>query len=502
MAEPGAQHAHHAGYQRRVKAMAQPTVPLQEVGLKALQPITKQLAKISPQKSAPLLQSISQLLKHVAPLRMFSDFSPAHSPPEAPILLSEAQVNSDTTRPGSSYSCFSAFDPKHAEAFVNPSASPSAASSASASVWCSKSRPSNNKSCITVVLAKAEQLTGIFLELPSENGMKPELIGIEVLHAPAVNPAPSSAQPSLPSDSAPLVVPSSGNEMSASDIAAYLHRPNLKWHPLGVLSQQMFEDRSPGGIRVPVSANNVIAVRLSFKGYAKANNERYHGLAKCVLFKASDRIKPGVGGHALYTESTAVLHTLDSWFKAVGTAAAATITAPHQQHQQQQQEAQDASILSLAGLSLATGSLSSTLSLIEVLLSYQRATLPPALSRAVKSYLFSLDALFDAVAMRTSPGGGKGAAKVNPDRTAEAKWSDKSSSVTLSEGDTRARSSSSPEYCALNIGIAKGKMVWEMKIEEDSMDGECQCFGICKKPVTSYSYDSSSCNMWLWRAYK
>jgi len=78
---------------------------------------------------------------------------------------------------------------------------------------------------------------------------------------------------------------------------------------------------------------------------------------------------------------------------------------------------------------------------------------------------------------------------------------DKSGSVTLSEDDRRARSSSSPEYAALNIGISRGRMVWEMRIEEDSRDGECQCFGFCRKPVTTYSYESSGNNMWLWRAY-
>jgi hypothetical protein len=458
-------------YQRRARALPQPSIPLNEVGLKALAPITKALTqKASPAKSAPILQAVSSLLQHVAPLRMFSDFSPAHSPPEAPVLLTEAQVTADSVKNATSYSVFNAFDPKHADSLANPSAAPAAGSSASG--WCSKSRPSNNKSSITVVLSRTEQLTGIYLELPSEAGMKPELIGLEALHAPEENS-------------------NNAAEMSASEIQAHLRKPNLKWHPLGVLSGQMLEE---GGKRVPLTAHNIIALRISFKGYAKANNDRYHGLSRCVLYKASDRIKPGVGGHALYSDSAAVLHTLDSWFRSVG------VNSSGSANNAPASDAQDASVLSLAGLSLATGSLSSTLSLVEVLLGYQR-TLPAPLARSLRSYLYSLDSLFDSMAVRTSPSSGKSAVKINPDRTAEARWSDKSSNVTLSEGDTRARSSSSPEYCALNLGISKGKMVWEMTIQEDSRDGECQCFGICKKPVTSYSYDSSSCNMWLWRAY-
>lgn len=129
-----------------------------------------------------------------------------------------------------------------------------------------------------------------------------------------------------------------------------------------------------------------------------------------------------------------------------------------------------------------------------------KAPLPPAVASLVRATIRGIDDQFDAVgnACNPSAGGGDG----DPDRFAQCRFSDMSSNVTTTDPEgRRVRSTSSPEYAALNIGISTGRMIWEFKMEEDSHGGECQCLGFCLKPVTNFSYDSSGNNMWLWRGY-
>jgi len=373
-------------YQRRSRGNAQPRVPLQEVGLKALGPITRALAKAPPSKSAPVLQAVSSLLQHVAPLRLFDDFSPAHAPPEAPLRIAAAQLTADSTRSGGSYAVANAF----------ASTSADASEDESISQWCSKARPSNSKSVVTVAFTRPEQLTGVFLALPRDAKVRSELVGLEALHAP-----------------------SSGAE-TAADIAAYVTKPGVRWTALGVVNAEVL---ASGGRRLPLTAHNVVGLRLSFKGFAKTNTDKHHGLARAVVFAASDRIRPGVGGLALHTDAAAVLHTLGNWFRSVGltpeAGAAAAVTSPSAAAGgEPNPEAQYAAIASLSGLSLATGSLASVLSLLEVLMAHDKP-LPAPVAAGVRAFLRRVDEQYDAVGRLCDDSEGGEAVAADPDRTAE-----------------------------------------------------------------------------------
>jgi hypothetical protein len=120
----------------------------------------------------------------------------------------------------------------------------------------------------------------------------------------------------------------------------------------------------------------------------------------------------------------------------------------------------------------------------------------------VRSVVRAIESRYDAVGRLSNADLSSGSGGADPDRYAQCKFTDMSSNVTTQDPEGhKVRSTSSPEYAALNIGISTGKMVWEMRIDEDSVNGECQCFGVGLKPITTFSYDSSGNNMWLWRAY-
>lgn len=355
-------------HRRRVRDAPQPRVPVQEVGLKALGPLTTALAKAPPAKSAPILEAVANLLKHVAPLRMFEDFAPAHAPPDAPLIIAAGQVSADSVR-GGQYAAAAAF-------------AEDARAGATTGGWCSKSKPSGGKTAVTVTFARPEQLTGVFISLPADDKLMAEKVGLEVLCAP---PASAAAGGSGSAAAPALDTP--------ADIAAYVARaPRRAWAHMGVISASAVRG---DGMRVPVSAPGALALRICFKGFGRGNADKYHGMAKATVFAASDRIRPGVGGAALYTDSAAVVDTLSRWFRSVGvTASSGAGAAPG---------AAAAAVDALCGLVLATGSLGAALSLLEVLLAHEGA-LPAPLAARVRGFLARVEGQFDAVA-RVAAGG-------------------------------------------------------------------------------------------------
>jgi len=445
-------------YMRRVKAAPAPSAPVSEAGLTALKHLTKALGAggLPPARLAALLGAVAGTLEGVAPLRLFDDFAPAHAPPEAPLVVTEAQVTADSTRSGGTYNVMQAF------ASLAP---PAPTDAAAKTYWCSRARPAGGKSSLTARFGRPEQLTGLYLALP-EAKVCAESVGLEVLTAPA------------------------SGVTSAEAIAEYVSNPKAKWTTLGVLpSKDLLTGR-----RLPAAAAAAVALRISFKDYASGNSEKFHSLTTAIVYVASNALRQGVGGTTQYTDAAAVLHTLATWFRHAATPApGAAAPAP---------DLAAAALRALSGLTLATGSLDATLALVDGLLAHE-APLPAPLADRLRGLVRAIDDRFDTVGAACAGGAGSApAAAANPERTAEAKFTDKSSNVTIVDGETahRVRSESSPEYAALNIGISKGRMAWEIKIVEDSRDGECHCFGVCKKPVTSSSYDSSS-DMWVWRAY-
>jgi len=125
------------------------------------------------------------------------------------------------------------------------------------------------------------------------------------------------------------------------------------------------------------------------------------GLADWVTDASSDRIRPGVGGLALHTDAAAVLHTLGNWFRSVGLApeaGAAAVTSPSAAAGgEPNPEAQYAAIASLSGLSLATGSLASVLSLLEVLMAHDKP-LPAPVAAGMRAFLRRVDEQYDELA--------------------------------------------------------------------------------------------------------
>lgn len=211
-------------YKRLVKAAPQPFVPLQEAGLTMLKPLMEAVQKLPPSKTAPILTAVGDTIANIAPLRLFDDFAPAHGPPEVPLIVTEAQVTADSTRSGSSYGA------------ITPFSSTIVPEKRSTNMWCSKQRPSNNKSWLKVVFQQPEQLTGLYIALPIEAKMFAETVGFEALTAP-------------------------DDVNTPTEVNDFVTAGKSKWLKLGVVpATALAEPR-----RLPLSASHCVALRVSFK---------------------------------------------------------------------------------------------------------------------------------------------------------------------------------------------------------------------------------------------
>lgn len=74
-------------------------------------------------------------------------------------------------------------------------------------------------------------------------------------------------------------------------------------------------------------------------------------------------------------------------------------------------------------------------------------------------------------------------------------------SVTIQEDGTVASSRGSGTVAVLDYGISEGKLIWEMRLDQDDEESQCSCFGVATKPITNCNYESSP-QLWMWRAYK
>jgi len=215
--------ASSSDFNRLVRAAPAPVVPLQEVGLKALRPITEALAKQPVGKSVPVLEAVSGLLAHVPALRLFTDLSPARAPPEQPLVLNSSQVEADSTRSGASYGVSEAFLATEPKAKIS-------------TYWCSKARPSNGKSAVTITFRRPEQLTGIFLA-NAEEKVSADLIGLQAMAAGEGVDTPH-------------------------EITSFVSGGRGKWQTLGVVPTKLL---GTAGTRLPLTAHNIVALRISFK---------------------------------------------------------------------------------------------------------------------------------------------------------------------------------------------------------------------------------------------
>ena len=75
-----------------------------------------------------------------------------------------------------------------------------------------------------------------------------------------------------------------------------------------------------------------------------------------------------------------------------------------------------------------------------------------------------------------------------------------SNGLEFQEGGKVVRCTGGNEYAALDVPFSHGKGAWEFKLEHDTPNGECSCFGLVTLPVTSTNYEHSS-SMWMYRCY-
>ena len=494
----------HHGFVARDVGVPDGTHPLKEVGLAVLAPLLNATVGTSPsRRNTTALRMIGASLNGVPPLKMFEEVTPPRSPPELPILLSAHQVAADSQKSGSQYGVYTAFAPASPNSPVlRPPTSPSKAALA-APGWRSRTRP--GKSTVTTILSAPTRLSSASLELPG--CLLPAFIGMEVLPAPRVG-------------------------MSKYEVIACLASASSasRWERVGVVAPSPQSDGGGYQRRFSIAAPPVIAFRLSFKGYHPDNTEQTHALTRCVLYAVDASVwtaMPAVGGGQgavaaaaaavsripLHTDALSVLHTLEGW--AARSASVALCGTTLEQSQGMDGDATyasrsssafppsseataafDASLDVLCGLALATGALSCTLTLIGALLDHPAALSAPSVAR-IASFLAALDRQVDVVGWRcsrvargldvssgltlnssslTSPAtaardvsGGSSSS----DRTATTRFEEVSSGILFEgEGGKKVKSRSSPEYAALNVGISRGRIIVDFKLDHDTREEE------------------------------
>ena len=73
--------------------------------------------------------------------------------------------------------------------------------------------------------------------------------------------------------------------------------------------------------------------------------------------------------------------------------------------------------------------------------------------------------------------------------------------VTITNDGKTARNNEAGTVACVNLGFGEGKLIWEIRLDQDEDDSQCTCFGLAIKPLLSTSYDSSA-QLWMWRAFK
>lgn len=184
------------------------------------------------------------------------------------------------------------------------------------------------------------------------------------------------------------------------------------------------------------------------------------------------------------------------------------------------------SLTGLMQLGLVTGSLHALLQTVQALITpHQRERResddqhfdgggsrpsPPStrdIPRAALPYVQTFaDALVEAVdeEVESHCHGAAGNANLNTHVSLQPRFDPdtKSSSVTLQNHNTSIKTGSSEKCCVYGLnGFKVGRAAWEFRCDCDNVSDECFCYGAATKPMTSSSYDSSSSNLFVIRAY-
>ena len=75
-----------------------------------------------------------------------------------------------------------------------------------------------------------------------------------------------------------------------------------------------------------------------------------------------------------------------------------------------------------------------------------------------------------------------------------------SGGVNFDEGGKVVNCTGGNEYAMLDHPLERGKATIVWKLERDSANGECSCFGLAIRPVTNNNYERSN-QMWMYRCY-
>lgn len=362
---------------RAVEAPAA-SMPVKELGLLLLESFIKSLPSRPTSASLPALVAFSRVLENIAPLKAFNDLVPVRGPPEEQLILTAEQVQASSTR---SAEGSTNYELKQALVQV-----PGLAAKKDV-YWCSKKAPERGLSTITVRFTQPVQVTGLSLQLPAK--LQPELLAVEVL-------------------------PVKPHMVSTDDIPAAVEDGKQQWQKVGVFPSSILGQASK---RLPVSAHNAVALRISMKGFASDNSDKYHALSSGQVFVANvAQVAAGGAGRAaagsskaaggagsggsssLFKSTGSVLRDLEMWLQTAGGVpylSAAGGAGPAVAGEVSQEQTM-AAVTALANLSLASGTVTSLLSLIQLLLS-QEAALPAPTVHFLQSFIQKLLALGPSV---------------------------------------------------------------------------------------------------------
>ena len=240
---------------------------------------------------------------------------------------------------------------------------------------------------------------------------------------------------------------------------------------LGTVDASAMSQEAP----LPVSPDQPIkSLRLEFVGFAAANRDKYHGLKSLKLFRRQ--------AFSQHVPAGSLLRQLELWLAQVASTAAPGSADG------------DAAIAALQALAVATGLLSPLLRTAE-LLQARPAEASPALVAAGTQCVQALDGQYERVCgVLQSEASSSGTGEIN------AVFDSMSGGVALTKGGKYVKSTGSNEHALVNVGFERGKASWEFRLEEDTADQECVCFGLGIKPVSRSNYDSSR-ELWMYRAY-
>ena len=244
------------------------------------------------------------MLQRIEPLAFYDSLVPARSSPSSPILLSAGQIWSDGgTKRSKDSSILSAFGrtttvEEDKEIVALPSTisgiDPLTVSNATTSLsqcWCSKLRNTSNKTYVVLGLRRPTYLSHLSLLLAAEKKHPvPEWIGIEVL----TNVRPPTPETLSPFYTSPVSLAPHMTEIKLSETIGLTASKTLPWIRIAVLKGKEFATTEK---LVRIDVKDVLAVRLSFKGFEKevksdaskkkedALSRKYHAVQRCVLYE-------------------------------------------------------------------------------------------------------------------------------------------------------------------------------------------------------------------------